>query len=473
MDHRDLATELLKTARAAGADAADVLVAEGTEFSVTVRKGEVETLTEAGSKALGVRVFVGRRTATTYTSDFSWPTLRRLVEETVGMARVTGEDPAAGLPDEMVPPEDVELGLFDPSAAALPTDERIERARRAEAVALATPGIVNSQGASWGQGEGSIVLANTMGFLGGYRTSSVSLSVAPQAEKGGQMERDYWYTTGRGLGDLEPPEQVGRTAAERTLRRLGARQVPTGEVPVVFDPETAAEILGTLFSAISGYAVFRNATFLKDRLGEEVASPLLTLVDDGRRVRGLGSRPFDGEGLPTRRNVPVERGVLRHWLCDSYSARKIGAKPTGSRAARRGRGALGRGRQPVLRAGDVVTGRDPRRGVARALRHRPDRLRRERGDRGLLAGRGRPLDRERAARPPGPRGHDRRQPEADAARRGRGRERPRVPRQLRLADDPHPPDDGQRVVAARPPRRRRRPGPWTGTALFFAPSLRM
>jgi len=334
MDHRNLAADLLKAARAEGADAADVLVAEGTEFSVTVRKGEVETLTEAGSKALGVRVFVGKRTASTHTSDFSWPTLRRLVGETVVMARATGEDPAAGLPDEMVPPEDVDLALFDPSPQALPAEERIERARRAEAAALETPGIVNSQGASWGSGEGSVVLANTMGFLGGYRSSSVSLSVVPQAERDGRRERDYWYTAGRGLGDLEPPEQVGRTAAERTLRRLGARQVPTGEVPVVFDPEAAAEILGTLFSAISGYAVFRNATFLKDRLGEAVASPLLTVVDEGRRVRGLGSRPFDGEGLPTRRNVPVERGVLRHWLCDSYSARRIGARPTGS--ARRG-----------------------------------------------------------------------------------------------------------------------------------------
>ncbi len=336
MDVRNLATDLLKAARAAGASAGDVIVAEGTEFSVTVRKGDVETLTEAGSKALGVRVFAGKRTASTYTSDFSWPTLQRLVEEVVGMARATGEDDAAGLPDEAAPPEEVDLGLFDPSSGALPTDERIERARRAEAAALETPGIANSQGASWSQGEGSVVLANTLGFLGSYRTSSVSLSVTPQAERAGQMERDSWYTAGRGLPDLEAPEQVGRTAAERTLRRLGARQVPTGEVPVVFDPETAAEILGTLFSAVSGYAVFRNATFLKDRLGEEVASPLLTMVDDGRRRRGLGSRPFDGEGLPTRRNVPVERGVLRHWLCDSYSARKIGAQPTGS--ARRGGG---------------------------------------------------------------------------------------------------------------------------------------
>jgi PmbA protein len=336
MDYRDLAADLLKMARSAGADAADLLVAEGTEFSVTVRQGEVETLKEAGSKGLGIRVFVGKRTASSYTSDFSRPALQHLVEETVGMARATGEDGAAGLPDEMIPPEDVDLALHDPSPAALPTEERIERARKGEAVALETPGITNSQGASWGSGESSLLLANTMGFMGGYRTSSVSLSVVPQAELDGQMERDYWYTTGRGLEDLETPEQVGRTAAERTLRRLGAKQVATCQAPVVFDPDTAAELMGALFSALSGYAVFRNATFLKDRVGQEVASPLLTLVDDGRMFRGLGARPFDGEGLPTRRNVPVERGVLGFYVCDSYAARKIGGTPSGS--ARRGLG---------------------------------------------------------------------------------------------------------------------------------------
>src|SRR5947208_3120455 len=209
MDHGDLAASLLKQVRAAGADAADVLIGEGSEFSVTVRKGEVETLTDAGSKALGIRVFVGKRTGT-------------------------------------------------------------------------------------------------------YRSSSVSLSVVPVAERGAQMERDYWYTTGRGLSDLLSPEEVGRIAAERTVRRLGARQVPTCEVPVVFDPETAAEILGHVFRALSGYSVFRNATFLQGRLGETESAALLTVVDEGRRPRGLGSRPFDGEGLPTRRNVPLEAGVLRH-----------------------------------------------------------------------------------------------------------------------------------------------------------------
>jgi PmbA protein len=337
MDYRDLAADLLKKARRAGADAADLLIAEGTEFSVTVRRGEVETLTDAGSKALGIRVFVGKRSASSYTSDFSPSALHALVGNAVEMARVTGEDPASGLPDEMVPPEEIELEMYDASVPALPAAERIERARRAEAVALAAaPEITNSQGGSWGSGEGRIVFANSLGFMGSYRTTSASLSVVPVAEKDGQMERDYWYTSGRGLSDLLSPEEVGRIAAERTLRRLGARKVATAEVPVVFDPETAADLLGTLFSAMSGYSVYRNATFLKDRLGEAVASPLLTVVDDGRRVRGLGSRPFDGEGLPTRRNVPLEKGVLRHYLCDSYSARKIGAKPTGS--ARRGVG---------------------------------------------------------------------------------------------------------------------------------------
>jgi len=336
-DYRSLAEDLLRAARASGASDADVVIAEGTDFSVTVRHGEVEKLTDAGSKALGLRVFVGRRTANSYTSDFSKPALDALVRDTVAMAQATGEDDAAGLPDETPRFEDVDLQLFDPSPMALPTAERIEWARRAEAAALrGSPEINNSEGGSFSCGEDAVVLANSRGFLGHYRSSSVSMSTVPVAERGGQKERDYWYTAGRGLGDLASPEEVGRIAAERTLRRLGARKVATLTAPVVFDPETAAELLGQVFSAISGYAVYRSATFLKGRLGEVVASPLLTVVDDGRRVRGLGSRPFDGEGLPTRRNVPLESGVLKHYLCDAYSGRKIGAKPSG--CARRGVG---------------------------------------------------------------------------------------------------------------------------------------
>ncbi len=333
----DLAEDLVRRARAEGATDADALVVSGAEFSVTVRKGEVEQLTDAGSKALGLRVFVGKRTATSYSSDFSVSALTRLVAETVAMARVTGEDAAAGLPDETEAFDAADLGLHDPSPAALPTAERIEHARRAEAAALAvSPEITNSEGASFGSGEDEIALCNSRGFGGSYRASSVSVSVVPVGERDGQKERDWWYSSGRGLGELLLPEEVGRIAGERTLRRLGARKVKTAEVPVVFDPETAADLLGHVFGALSGYAVFRGATFLKDRVGEAVASPLLTIVDEGRKPRGLGSRPFDGEGLLTRRNVPLEEGVLRHFLCDAYSARKIGARPTGS--ARRGVG---------------------------------------------------------------------------------------------------------------------------------------
>ncbi len=334
-DYRNLAAELVRDAVAAGADAADVLIVEGTDFGVTVRRGETESLTEATSKALGLRVFVGRRTAACHTSDFSRGALSRLVTDAVAMARVTAEDAAAGLPEETPPPEAVDLALHDPAIVALSTEEKIEWARRAEAAAFAvSPEITNSQGGSLSAGEDSFVLANSHGFLGAYRTTALSLSVSPVAERAGEKQRDYWYTTGRGVGDLLTPEAVGRIAGERTLARLGARRVETTEVPVVFDPETAADLLGNLFSALSGYAVYRSSTFLKDRLGQEVASPLVTIVDDGRRPRGLGTRPFDGEGLPTRRNVPVERGVLRHFLCDTYAARKIGASSTAS--ARRG-----------------------------------------------------------------------------------------------------------------------------------------
>jgi len=335
MSYRDLADGVLAEAKRAGADAADVVVSDGSSFSVTVRRGEIETLKQARAKALGVRVFVGRRHAVTWTSDFSTSALRSLLADAVGMARASGDDEHAGLPDETPPAEDLDLGLVDPALAGVPTEERIEAARRAEAAAFDTsPEIVNSQGSSYASDEGELVLANSLGFMGSYHTSSASISVGPVAQRNGSMERDYWYTTSRRRDGLLSPEELGRIAAERTLRRLGARQPRTSHVPVVFDPETASQLLGHVFGAINGYAVFRSSTFLKDRLGELVASPLVTVVDEGRRPGGLGARPFDGEGSPTRRNVPIENGVLRHWLCDWYSARKIGAPPTGS--ARRG-----------------------------------------------------------------------------------------------------------------------------------------
>jgi PmbA protein len=335
MELRELADDVLRRVRAEGADAADALAVEGSDFRVTVRLGEIEALTDSTSRALGVRAFSGRRVASAHTSDLSAAGLATLARQVVEMARATSEDSAAGLPDETPPAESVDLAIHDASVAEWPTPARIEHARRAEAAALgAFPEITNSQGASLSCGDGAVVLANSQGFVGEYRTSSVSLSVVPVGARDGVMERDYWYSAGRGLGDLDAPEQVGRIAAERTLRRLGARKIATCEVPVIFDPETAADLLGHVFGALSGYAVYRDATFLKGRAGQLVASPLVTVVDDGRRRRGLGSRPFDGEGLGTRVNTPIEQGVLRFFMCDTYAGRKIGAPPVGS--ARRG-----------------------------------------------------------------------------------------------------------------------------------------
>ncbi len=333
----ELADYLLKCAGAAGAAGADVLVSEGRGFQVTVRKGEVETLKEAGSKALGLRVFLGRRTATAYTSDFSKSAVDGLVDQAVQMARATSEDTAAGLPDE-VEPIDIaaeSLEMYDPSLEDVAAQARIDDVREAEQAAFdASDEITNSQGASYASDTGSVALANSHGFRGGYRSSSTSLSVVPIAQRDGAMERDYWYSAARHSSDLQSPKEIGRIAAERALRRLSARKPATSEVPVVFDPEAAVGILGHLFGALSGYSVFRNATFLKDRVGESVASPLLSIVDDARRPRGLGSRPFDGEGSRTRVNRPLDRGVLKHFMCDWYSGRKLGQPTNG--CARRG-----------------------------------------------------------------------------------------------------------------------------------------
>ena len=338
-DQLDLADYLLHRAGAAGADGADVLVSEGRGFQVTVRKGEVETLKEAGGKALGVRVFVGRRTATAHTSDFSKNAVDTLIDEAIQMARATSEDPAAGLPDE-VEPIDIaaeSLEMYDASLEEVSTQARIDDAREAEQASFdASDEITNSQGASYASDTGSVALANSLGFRGSYRSSSASLSVVPIAQRNGAMERDYWYSAARHSSDLQSPKEIGRIAAERALRRLAARKPPTCEVPVVFDPEAAVAILGHIFGALSGYSVFRNATFLKDRLGESVASPLLSIVDDSRRVRGLGSRPFDGEGSRTRVNRPLDAGVLKHYMCDWYSGRKLGLPANG--CARRGVG---------------------------------------------------------------------------------------------------------------------------------------
>jgi PmbA protein len=328
-----LATQLVEQALAAGATDAEVILYEGDEFEALVRKGEVERLKESGSRAAGLRVFLGARAASTSTSDLTPAGLERLVHGAVALARVTSEDPFAGLPNPAsfgkLPGD---LRIYSNDVDDLPAAERIALARRADAACFAAdPRITNSRGGSFDSGAGHKILANSRGFVGEYRRSICSISASPIAQSAdGQMQRDYWYSSARSAVALESPESIGAEAARRTLRRLGARSVPTQQVPVVFSPEIARSIVGHIFEAANGSLIYHQSSFFAGKLGEQVASPELTIIDDGTLVGGFGTAPFDGEGLPTRRTVIVERGVLKSYLLNTYMARKLNMQSTGN-----------------------------------------------------------------------------------------------------------------------------------------------
>jgi PmbA protein len=259
----------------------------------------------------------------------------------MALVKVTEEDPFAGLPDadEFGSVDSRmtggDLHLYYDDVYSLPGAERIEWARRAEAAALeADPRIVNSDGGSFDAATGRKVLANSRGFMGGYRSSYAGVSAVPLAkDANGQMQRDYWWSSARRLADIETPELIGREAARRTLRRLGARRVPTQRVPIVFASEVAQSLIGAVFEAASGDAIWRGASFLAGRLGEPIAAANLTIIDDNTMLLptgagGFGSSPFDGEGLPSLRTVVVENGVLRNYMLNTYTARKLKMKST-------------------------------------------------------------------------------------------------------------------------------------------------
>ncbi len=331
---KTFAAELVDRVKAHGATEADVLVAEGDSVSVQVRLSAVECLSQAREKRLGIRAFFGKRSASASTSDFSESSLTQLVADTCALARAVAEDETSGLPEQAALATDVpDLDLYDPTT--LPVEEAIHVAQRAEQAAMdADPRITNSEGAECGSAYGAVVLANTHGFLGYHRSSRFSLSVTPVAEGSASegMQRDFWYTVSRKRHELENPESVGQIAAERTLRRLGARKVGTQRVPVIFDPETAQSLLGHLSSAVSGYSLYKGASFLLGQLGKPIAPTHVNVEDNGRLPGKIGSRPFDGEGLPTRKTMILEQGVLSSYLLDTYSGRKLGMASTGNAA---------------------------------------------------------------------------------------------------------------------------------------------
>jgi PmbA protein len=328
----ELACDVVKRALAAGATDAECTVAEGDEFSANVRMRDLESLKEAGSRGAGVRVLIGKRTGSTSTSDLSPEGIDRLVRSAIELADVTNDDPYAGLPEpgEMgALPGD--LSLWSADVASLDTKLKIETARRAEEAALsADPRIFNSEGASFDSHVGRHIFVNSRGFHGEYQTSYCGVSAVPVAREGDSMERDYWDTSARGFDGLEAPEKVGLIAAQRALRRLHPVKVATQRVPVVFDSRVARSLAGNLFEAVHGMAVYRHQSFLAGQIGEKVASEKLTLIDDGT-IPGLwGSSPFDDEGVPSRRTVVIERGVLKSYLLNCYAARKLGLRTTGN-----------------------------------------------------------------------------------------------------------------------------------------------
>ena len=342
---RDRVERALDRVAKAGARQADVLLVQGDDREARVRGEEIEYVKQAQERSLGIRALVqgkaGLQTAVVSTSDLTEEAVDRMAEEAVALARATAPDPAAGLPESGFASEWPDLGLLDPADRGVTIEARIEDARRAEQAARKSdPRIENSEGSAASSGFARVVYGNSRGFVGEYETASHSLFSEPIARAGDAMQRDYWMTAGRRLADLEDPASVGRRAAERALRRLDGRRVATCEVPVLFDDLTAPSLISQLASCLSGYAVYRESSFLADRMGEVIASPSITLIDDGRRPAGLGSKPFDGEGLPTRRNVLIEGGRLDSWLLDTYSAGKLGLESTGS--ATRGTGSAPR-----------------------------------------------------------------------------------------------------------------------------------
>ncbi len=326
----ELLTGLLERTRRRGASEADAYLVDERHSSVRVRLGEVETVTHARGQRLALRVFAGKASASASTSDLSRDSVERLIDEAVALARLTAPDPVAGLPEPgecagTIP----DLGLKDPVGHALTPEEKIALARQAEAAALdADPRITNSEGAEFFERQARYAYATSHGFLGAYETSSFSLTVSPVASSNGERQGDSWYTLARRRERLDPPEQVGRIAAQRALRRLGARKVKTAEVPVVFDPETTASLIRGLAAAAAGPALYRGTSFLLNRLGTPIAAPGVTIVDDGTLPGALGSRPFDGEGLPVRKTALVAGGRLDSYLLDTYSGRKLGLPST-------------------------------------------------------------------------------------------------------------------------------------------------
>ena len=329
---QERAKDIVRRARAAGADAADAVFAANASSDVSVRLGQLEDVGRSEGEDLGLRVFVGQRSASVSTSDLSVAAMESLMGRAVAMAREAPEDRWAGLaPQERLlhgaPP------LLDLADHTIATPEELRTAARlAEEAARAVPGVTNSEGGGASTSSSVWALATSHGFAGAYATTGFSVSASVVAGEGSGMQRDYAFHAARHRAHLDPPEAIGRQAGERAVARLSPGRAPSGAMPVVFDPRVGSSLLGHLTSAIAGAAITRRTSFLLDSLGTRVFAPGIAIEDDPHRPRGLRSRPFDGEGLPVSPLSLVSDGMLETWLLDSASARQLGLEPTGHAA---------------------------------------------------------------------------------------------------------------------------------------------
>lgn len=326
-----MAEDLVAFGRKLGADEIEVTVAEGEDFTVNVRQQEIEDLTQANFRYLALRVIKDKRTATATTSDLSPETLRELTRRTLFRATLGSVDEYAGLPSRLEAHADAaSLLLFDPEVLRLNSKQKISLALETERIALADPRITNSLGASFSSSAAALAIVNSFGFSDYYMVTSCSLSVGLQAGETDNRVEDSWYTAKRSLQELAPPEAVAQRAIERTVRLLNPRKIKTEVVPVIFEPPMTSWLLGFLFSCVAGTSIYQKTSFLVDKLGEKIAGENITVIDDGLMPGKLGSRPFDSEGVPTRRTVVIEAGVLKNYLCNTYAARKLGLESTGN-----------------------------------------------------------------------------------------------------------------------------------------------
>ncbi len=322
---------LLDAARRAGADAADALLVESVSASVSYRLGKLEDVERSESADLGLRVFVGQKVAFVSSSDFSDDAIAALPGRALTMARLAPEDKFAGLaPADRLARTFPDLDLEDRNEPA--PEALVAAARDAEAAGMAVPGVTNSEGGGASFSRSAIALATSSGFFGGYAGTSHSIGVAVLAGEGTGMERDYDHASARHAADLRKPAEIGRHAGERAVARLAPRKVKSQSVPVVFDPRESAGLLGHFSSAISGSAIARGVSFLKDRMGTAIFSPSISIIDDPHRPRGLRSKPFDGEGVANGRRPFIDKGVLTSWILECASARQLGLETTGHAA---------------------------------------------------------------------------------------------------------------------------------------------